>query len=171
MEKMTLTQAMDLFDESLDEIIDALATNIDTDVDELEVAWKKAGMPDNWIAREVKKLTIEQKLGQQIRTLRRLTSRQEAKNNPAAAAGTITDEMIAKAKEFPIEDMYDGRLRKVGERTYTGLCPFHNEKTPSFQIKKNRFTCYGCNAFGDAIDFYQKINRASFASAVRTLAQ
>ena len=48
------------------------------------------------------------------------------------------------------------RLRKVGGR-YTGLCPFHQEKTPSFSVSPDRGTyhCFGCGAGGDAITFVE----------------
>lgn len=62
-------------------------------------------------------------------------------------------------------------LKKRG-RSYTGLCPFHNEKTPSFHVHPDRgfFKCFGCNAAGNAIDFVMKRDRIEFTEALRSLA-
>ena len=63
-------------------------------------------------------------------------------------------------------------LRKAGV-TYKGLCPFHNEKTPSFTVNRDRgfFYCFGCQVGGDVIKFVELRDKAGFGEAVRTLAQ
>lgn len=63
------------------------------------------------------------------------------------------------------------QLRHRG-RTYTGLCPFHNEKTPSFHIypETQSFYCFGCGAGGDVISFVKKINNLDYPEAVKLLA-
>ncbi len=62
------------------------------------------------------------------------------------------------------------RLRKVGGR-YTGLCPFHQEKTPSFSVSPDRGTyhCFGCGVGGDAISFVQEIEGLDFVGAIEWL--
>ena len=60
-------------------------------------------------------------------------------------------------------------LRKGG-RTHAGLCPFHNEKTPSFTVWPDHWHCYGCGAHGDAIGFVMRHERRGFADAVAALA-
>jgi DNA primase len=62
-------------------------------------------------------------------------------------------------------------LRKRG-KDYVGLCPFHQEKTPSFKVDpvKHFFYCFGCKASGNAIDFVMKRDRVEFIDALRTLA-
>lgn len=64
------------------------------------------------------------------------------------------------------------RLTRRG-RSYTGLCPFHKEKSPSFSVNPERgfFHCFGCKESGSAIDFVMKIDGQSFHEAVRTLAE
>ncbi|MEG1520362.1 MAG: CHC2 zinc finger domain-containing protein, partial [Clostridia bacterium] len=54
-----------------------------------------------------------------------------------------------------------------------GLCPFHNEKTPSFSVKKddNMFKCFGCGASGDAIDFVAKLKDVDVSQAADILAE
>ena len=63
------------------------------------------------------------------------------------------------------------RLRKVGGR-YTGLCPFHEEKTPSFSVSPDRGTyhCFGCGVGGDSISFVREIEGLDFVGAIEWLA-
>ena len=63
-------------------------------------------------------------------------------------------------------------LKKAGSN-YKGLCPFHNEKTPSFVVSESKqiFTCFGCGASGDVISFTQKYNNLDFRGAVESLAK
>lgn len=63
------------------------------------------------------------------------------------------------------------QLRHRG-RTQTGLCPFHNEKTPSFVVypENQSFYCFGCGVGGDAITFVRKINNLDYVEAVKALA-
>ncbi|MEP6643095.1 MAG: DNA primase [Acidobacteriaceae bacterium] len=65
------------------------------------------------------------------------------------------------------------KLRKVGAQNYSGLCPFHSEKTPSFSVHATRqfFYCFGCAAKGDVFAFIQKIENITFPEAVRLIAQ
>jgi DNA primase len=65
------------------------------------------------------------------------------------------------------------KLKKTGARNYSGLCPFHNEKTPSFSvnIEKQYFHCFGCGQHGDVFRFIQEIEKVGFGEAVRLLAQ
>ena len=63
------------------------------------------------------------------------------------------------------------RLRKVGGR-YTGLCPFHEERTPSFSVSPDRGTyhCFGCGVGGDAISFVEETEGVDFVGAIEWLA-
>ncbi len=56
-------------------------------------------------------------------------------------------------------------LQRSGQG-YKGLCPFHDERTPSFTVKGNKFHCFGCGAHGDAADFIQKLKGLSFKEAL-----
>jgi len=89
--------------------------------------------------------------------------------------GLIPDEIIQQIRERV--DLVDlvGRfvtLKKAG-RNYKGLCPFHGEKTPSFNVNSDRqaFYCFGCQAGGNAITFLMKIENLSFPEAARALAR
>src|SRR5208337_2418310 len=64
------------------------------------------------------------------------------------------------------------KLRKAGAQNYSGLCPFHSEKTPSFSVHATRqfFHCFGCGASGDVFSFVQKIENITFPEALRAVA-
>jgi DNA primase len=64
-------------------------------------------------------------------------------------------------------------LKKSGAQNYSGLCPFHKEKSPSFSVHATRqfFHCFGCGQSGDVFSFVQKIENITFPEAVRAVAQ
>jgi DNA primase len=64
------------------------------------------------------------------------------------------------------------KLKKAGAQNYSGLCPFHGEKTPSFSVHATRqfYHCFGCGASGDVFSFVQKVENISFPEAVRVVA-
>ena len=65
------------------------------------------------------------------------------------------------------------KLKKAGAQNFSGLCPFHSEKTPSFSVHATRqfYHCFGCGASGDVFSFVQKIENITFPEAVRAIAQ
>jgi DNA primase len=65
------------------------------------------------------------------------------------------------------------RLRKAGAQNYSGLCPFHKEKSPSFSVHAVRqfYHCFGCHESGDVFSFVGKIEKVGFPEAVRIVAQ
>jgi DNA primase len=64
-------------------------------------------------------------------------------------------------------------LRKSGAQNYSGLCPFHKEKTPSFNVNSVRqyYYCFGCHEKGDVFAFVQKVENITFPEAIRAVAQ
>lgn len=69
----------------------------------------------------------------------------------------------------PIIESAGMELKQRGQR-WSGLCPFHSEKTPSFFVfHDNRFKCFGCGEHGDVIDFVQKFYDFDFKQACRFL--
>ncbi|MEW5726413.1 MAG: DNA primase [Pseudomonadota bacterium] len=73
----------------------------------------------------------------------------------------------------PIASVVARRVKLVKKgREHSGLCPFHNEKTPSFTVNEDKgfFHCFGCGAHGDAIGFEMRANHLSFTEAVEKLA-
>src|SRR6516164_2558421 len=65
------------------------------------------------------------------------------------------------------------KLKKAGAQNFSGLCPFHNEKSPSFSVHATRqfYHCFGCGVSGDVFSFVQKIENITFPEAVRLVAQ
>jgi DNA primase len=65
------------------------------------------------------------------------------------------------------------RLRKAGAQNFTGLCPFHKEKSPSFSVHATLqfFHCFGCGQSGDVFTFVMKMENLTFPEAVRAVAQ
>ena len=88
----------------------------------------------------------------------------------------IPDEDIARVREAsPIESVVGDyvQLRSAGGGELKGLCPFHEEKSPSFHLTPARglYHCFGCGVGGDTIDFVMRIEHLSFAESVERLAQ
>lgn len=81
------------------------------------------------------------------------------------------DDLLARVN---ILDIIDGRvkLKKTG-KNYSGLCPFHQEKSPSFSVSPDKqfYYCFGCGAGGNAIGFLMEYERLEFPQAVEELAQ
>jgi DNA primase len=90
-------------------------------------------------------------------------------------AGRIRDEDIALVRERSAVDEVIGeylQLRSSGGDSLKGLCPFHDEKTPSFNVTPSRglWYCFSCTEGGDVIKFVQRIDNLGFAEAVERLA-
>ncbi len=86
----------------------------------------------------------------------------------------VSDEIIQRVKdENDIVDIISEtvKLKKAG-RNYTGLCPFHNEKTPSFSVSQDKqiYKCFGCGEAGNVITFLMKTRKLSFLDALKILA-
>jgi DNA primase len=89
--------------------------------------------------------------------------------------GRIPDRDIAAIREqVDIEALVGDyvQLRRAGADSLKGLCPFHDEKSPSFHVRPNHghFHCFGCGEGGDVYAFLQKIEHVSFVEAVELLA-
>ena len=84
---------------------------------------------------------------------------------------SIVDEIKSRCDIVDVIGSYV-TLKRAGS-IYKGLCPFHNEKTPSFAVYESKqfFNCYGCGAAGDVISFVMKIENIDFRTAVSKLAE
>lgn len=86
-------------------------------------------------------------------------------------------ETVSKIKnEYNIVDYIRANgvdLQNTGNGTWKGLCPFHNEKTPSFSVSEDfqNYRCFGCDAHGDVLAFAEKTHTISFFEAVKMLAE
>jgi hypothetical protein len=101
--------------------------------------------------------------------------RERADPEETPVAGRVPDEKIDEIRDRADIVQVVSRhvqLRKAG-RGFTGLCPFHHEKTPSFHVNPDRqtFHCFGCNVGGNAFTFLMKAEGSTFPEVVERLAR
>src|SRR5437879_13480781 len=87
-----------------------------------------------------------------------------------AEAGSFADRVKQQADIVRVVGEYV-RLKKNGQN-FTGLCPFHSEKTPSFAVHpvKQIYHCFGCGVGGDVFRFEMELDRCEFMEAVQAAA-
>ena len=165
--RVSLTEALEIFEDNLDDIKDAAQRNI------VHVTLDNPKPePTGWetfdeIREDLRKLIVERDTAGYRKTLERIKAIEYHRRHHRP--GKITDVDIERAREYPIESLYDGELRRSA-RKQTGLCPFHDERTPSFYIHEdNRWSCFGCNSHGDAIDYYMRLHGVDFISAIKSM--
>jgi DNA primase len=92
-------------------------------------------------------------------------------NRPVAIPQHFIQELLARADVVEIVGRYV-QLKKTGAN-FSGLCPFHGEKSPSFTVSPSKqfFHCFGCGKNGNAIGFLMEFTGAGFVEAVQDLAQ
>lgn len=180
---LTLSDACTLFADDLIEVMDAMASNLRDDIqaheaESAEVCALLATPLERSIATDVERIRFADLFADRIKHVERVARIIEERSVRHPMRSRITDAMVARAKEYPLEELYaqhaTGKLRKNGSRMYVGTCPFHSERTGSFYIYKsdNHAYCYGCTWGGDAIAFYMKANGLEprdFPKAVRAL--
>ncbi len=90
---------------------------------------------------------------------------------PTSTSTTASSRSCARRPTSSRSSSEHTRLKKAG-RSWKGLCPFHNERTPSFTVDRDKglYHCFGCGAGGDVIHFVRQIDRLDFPEAVEALA-
>jgi hypothetical protein len=103
--------------------------------------------------------------------LARLNRLQNTINGKPTPKGALPEGAIEAAHDYPIQDLFDVQFKR-SSNNLVGLCPFHDESTPSFYIfvKQNQAHCFGCNKSVDTIDAYRELNDCDFKTAVTALA-
>ena len=88
-----------------------------------------------------------------------------------AEAGSFAEQVKQQADIVRVIGEYV-RLKKTGQN-FTGLCPFHQEKSPSFAVHPVRqiYHCFGCGVGGDVFKFVMELEKCTFPEAVRTVAE
>jgi len=156
---ITLSTALNIFSENTEDIKSALLENIHNTI--VEVKKEHAFVTEyiNKLHEEVWQSCIQYQI-------------QERTQHMQLALKRIIARHIERAKEFPIQELYEGKLRRAG-KNLLGTCPFHSEKTASFYITpQNKFKCFGCGAYGDSIEFYKRLNNLTskdFIKIIRAL--
>jgi hypothetical protein len=149
--------------EERDKILDAIKKKLTL------IKYRASDEFSRWFWREWVKVTDGEKLLKidgHIARLKRLQSVTKGRT----PKGRLTEEEIQQALAVPIENLINQPLRKSG-KALVGLCPFHNEKHPSFYIypETNSCWCYGCNQGGNVINFVRLLHSYSFKEAVKYL--
>lgn len=158
--RFTLSDALSTFADERREIKDALTENMLWSISQLPKPTALEGSNLRWVEDEVYRYEVTCITTGPTKVINRITASQQP-----ARLGAITDDMIARAKAFPIEELYEGQLRNG-----MGKCPFHDDKTSSMSMQKhNRFMCFAGCGHGDSITFYMKLHDVSFIKAVRAL--
>lgn len=165
---MPLNAALSEFEDYLDDIKQACEDNLRGVIMSNPRPTSTEDETLDWVRIEVWRLNVKQLADPLQHVHKRIVSRQQHVLNPRRGAG-VTDDMIARAREHPIEELYDGRLFGRDKKK-VGLCPFHDERTPSFNIfPDNHYHCFGCGEHGSSIDFIMKTQTKTFLEAVRIL--
>ncbi len=138
----------------------------------LRVIYRQSDPGRRWVGLEVLKQSGGQRFTEIQRHIMRLQKQLAVSQDRKPKDGAITQERVQQALFVPLADIVAQRmkLRKSG-KTFTGLCPFHNEKTSSFHIypADNRFYCFGCQKGGNVINFVRELEGLSFREAIEYL--
>ena len=111
----------------------------------------------------LRKLTLElSEYREGKKELRKLLHEQKSLHCPDNGRNEVTESDIARAREYPFENLIEAKR-------HFALCPFHNDRKPSFYIKNNFGWCFTCNKHVDTIQFVIETRNLSFAEAVRYL--
>ena len=90
-------------------------------------------------------------------------------------AGRIPDQFIEDVvARTDLVELIGNRIKlKKSGGNHMGLCPFHNEKSPSFTVSQDKqfYHCFGCGAHGNAISFIMEFDRLEFVEAIEELAR
>lgn len=126
-------------------------------------------LKDGWFVRECIKVFKINDLIQSKQELNRLRRYIPQKHT----RGQVTQEQIERAKEYPIVQLAETQLQNMKKcgSTYRSLCPYHDERSPSFYLypRGNNFHCFGCSEHGDVIALTQKLQGLNFVEAVKFL--
>lgn len=170
---LTLHEALELFEEHTIDILDATSANLTADLKDFDAqyAWveERTGT-ERELAEAVRTMAFEERIAPAAKRVERIARHLEEKSVKHPRGRRLSEEDIARAKEYPIRELYCGRLTKSG-RDYIVVCPFHNDSSPSMRIyADNHYHCFSCGSHGDSIAFYMQWANVNFPTAVRYLA-
>lgn len=137
----------------------------------LKIIKEKSKLENHWFWRSILKYAFQpvQEFAVAQKHIKRLQWLLGSESKPKAIAWNKAVENARRQDLVRIAENYGVQLVPAG-KTYRALCPFHNERTPSFHIyPPNRFVCYGCGNKGDVISFVQLTAKCRFKEAVYKL--
>lgn len=135
-------------------------TEIKTGLQDIERRYMESAKQDNTY---LERGLIASRIDDLEKALYRVTGEiKSLKNGATAKQGSITPDMIERAREYPIDNLVEVKRGKA-------LCIFHDDNHPSMSIKDNRFYCFSCGAKGDTIELVMKRDSLTFPEAVKVL--
>lgn len=164
--KMTPYEIVEAFQPSLEMIDECIKLYFD----EQDFRNAMSGL-QGW-ALDYAKMAYKSRLGSEVwKHIKRLKNIRRIVDTPKTIGNVISQADIERAKNVPIKRLYDfDKMTQYRDNRLKACCPFHKEKTPSFYIfKNNKFYCFGCKAYGDAINFVMATKGIDFKSSVNFL--
>lgn len=141
----------------------------------IKSAWQKVPREYEWFFKilfEKYYLPELREIDRQIARIKRLLAILSSPTDKQGRRWQSMADLIAEARVYPIYEFARDKLDlKPSGKNFFALCPFHNEKTPSFYLftESNRFYCFGCHEKGDVINLATRLCGVGFAEAVRML--
>lgn len=164
-ETINLSAALAMFEDQLPDIRKACVENYQ---DIQSVPHKELDIDADWTVKDIHLAVEGLRVEAFSKPIKQVIKRIDGRKKHYAS-GTVTEADIDRAREYPIADAW-GELVNTPIKGGMVECPFHNDGTPSMSLKKyNRYHCFGCDAKGDVIDLYMKIQEVDFITAVKKL--
>lgn len=105
-----------------------------------------------------------------MKTLQQSARRQQEKNHVPAIPAPLDARAIKQALDLVAVASRHTKLRRAG-RQFVGLCPFHQERNPSFYVDSRRWYCFGCQRGGDLFAFVMEAESCDFSASLRIAAE
>ena len=136
----------------------------------LQIIKDKSVKDNQWFWREWIKINEVQELADIDSHIARLKRQLANINGQTVSQNRITEEQIQTALTLPIQNLFNQKFRKSGVNLM-GICPFHNERSPSFYVysKTNTCWCFGCQQGGNTIKSVRLLYSYSFKEAINHL--
>jgi hypothetical protein len=147
----------------------------DTIVQEINLDWRRIPEEHAWFHKilfEKLRMPELREIDQHIARLKRQILMLTSPIDRPGRHWQSMSELIAKARTYPIYEFARDKLNlKPSGVNFVALCPFHDERTPSFYLYtgSNRFCCFGCGEKGDVINLTMRLHGVGFADAVKML--
>ncbi len=161
--KEVIPEKLKEWEQKKDEITDIIKKK-------LKIIQDKSAKNNQWFWREWLKINEVEELANVDSHIARLKRQLALINGRKVFQNTITEEQIQTALNVPMQNLFNQKFRKSGGNLIS-LCPFHNEKSPSFYIylKTNTCWCFGCQQGGNTIKSVRLLYGYSFREAIHYL--
>lgn len=161
--KLTLHEALDIFADHEADIISACQANIMQSIRSHQPA-KELDVDKVWTAMDIKEEVNRLFIAKETEPMVKVINAIKRRQSPVPTKGGVTDEMIARAKEYPVDELIEFKRRLA-------KCLWHDDTNPSLSHfkKANRVSCFVCNKTWSSIDIVMEQDRCNFVQAVKRL--